>query len=694
MIEAKKTQPEKCDITQFACRQLHGVGEQVEKLLKKLNIKTVFDLLLHLPSSYEDQTKITSIRNAKPGTKVLIEGNILNADYKPGRSKSLILHIQDATGKLRLRFFHFNNRQIDQFTELNARIRAFGELRVVNGLLEIAHPRYQILSNDITPLSSYLTPIYPSTAGLKQAVLQKIMKEACQLLIKHPLEEFFSEATLEKFKLLEINQALLLLHQPKADDQSRLNAARNRLAAEELLAQHLRLKTLRQRIINEKSPIFTDGLNKTESFITNLPFQLTHAQTQVWQEIAADLMQAKPMWRLVQGDVGSGKTVIAAIAAFAAIRSGFQAAIMAPTELLAEQHTNNLLPWFKHFSLNAVLLKSHLSAKERRETLALIQCGDAHLIIGTHAIFQENVEFKNLGLIVIDEQHRFGVQQRLALREKSKNLGLFPHQLIMTATPIPRTLAMTAYADLDQSIIDQLPPGRQPIQTLLASQTRREEIIARIENHCSQGKQVYWVCPLIEESEELQCEAATETYQMLQKKIPMVSIGLIHGKLKSIEKDAVMQAFKKNQLQLLVATSVIEVGIDVPNASLIIIENAERLGLAQLHQLRGRVGRGTAQSYCVLLYQAPLSFLAKKRLEVMRQSQDGFRIAEEDLKLRGPGDLLGVQQAGVMQFRIADLSRDQILLASIQQLSQHMPIPAQAALMGRWYPSGKNYAQV
>lgn len=691
-------------ISRLPCSTLRGVGPQISERLKKLGLHTVQDLLFHLPSRYEDRTRIVPIRQLRPGDHVVIEGTITDAQLRFGRRRSLLCSLEDETGSLVLRFFYFNQAQQAQFATKNLRVRCFGEVRFGVSGFEMVHPEYRCINTD-TPLAvdEHLTPIYPTTEGLQQRTFRQLTEQALQLLEKnHALEEYLPDLLLQQFSLPDLTTAIRYVHRPPPNaprDQliAGLHPTQQRLAFEELLAHQLSLQKRRLALKQYQAPTLQKKSELLERFLHNLSFKLTLAQQRVIAEIKSDLARNVPMLRLIQGDVGSGKTVVAAVAALQAIGHGYQVALMAPTELLAEQHAKNFLNWLEPLGLKSVCLTGALKSAERAQILADIQSGVARIAIGTHALFQKEVFFANLALVIIDEQHRFGVQQRLELREKGRNTDGQPHQLIMTATPIPRTLAMTAYADLDISSIDELPPGRKPITTSLISSQRRNDVIAHIAQACSKGSQAYWVCTLIEESDLLQCQAAEATATFLTQQLPQLRLGLIHGRLKASEKEQLMADFKAGVIDLLVATTVIEVGVDIPNATLMVIENAERLGLAQLHQLRGRVGRGDAVSYCVLLYQMPLSALAKKRLTVLQNHQDGFEIARQDLELRGPGDVLGTRQAGLMIFRIADLLRDKALLPDIQTASQRLlkDFPEQIEpLIARWIGSGERYGGV
>jgi ATP-dependent DNA helicase RecG len=659
---------------------LKGVGKKTVENLAKLHIYKLSDLLFHLPFRYEDRTKITPIADAQQGDRILIEGRVEQVFVVGKRKLQMVCRLADDSGAITLRFFHFNADQLRRLKQSELSLRCFGEVREgLHHQLEMAHPEYQSFDQitERLSLSDRLTPIYPTTQGVGQAVLRRLIKEALYWLDTNGLKELLPEALRQQHRLVDIQIALKTVHAPPAGiDQKLLQEGRHplqkRLAFEELLAHQLSLYFLRQQKRAVKAYPITIETKLQQQFLQRLAFKLTRAQQRVIDEIMVDLQQQHPMLRLVQGDVGSGKTVVAAVAALNIMSSGRQSALMAPTEILAEQHWQNFNDWFVPLGIKVGLLLGSQTAKEKQAQLDALVNGETQFIVGTHALFQKDVIFQQLALVIIDEQHRFGVHQRMALHDKGIQGGCCPHQLIMTATPIPRTLAMTAYADLDCSVIDELPPGRKPIETVLISEKRRAQIIKRVRANCLEGRQAYWVCTLIEESEALQCQAAANTAEELQSVLPELRIGLVHGRLKSIEKDAVMQHFKAGKIDLLVATTVIEVGVDVSNASLMIIENPERLGLAQLHQLRGRVGRGSLASYCVLLYHYPLSQNGEQRLKIMRDSCDGFYIAEEDLKLRGPGELLGSRQSGLMRFKVADLLRDQDLIDVVRDVGQSL----------------------
>ncbi|MEH6816081.1 MAG: ATP-dependent DNA helicase RecG, partial [Pseudoalteromonas distincta] len=634
----------KPSLNQYPITELKGVGPKMAERLLKLGILTVQDMLFHLPLRYEDRTRLYAINELSLHSHVSVEATIETSQITFGKRRMLVCQINDGTGRLTLRFFNFTAAQKNAFSAGKI-IRCFGEVRRGRVGFEMSHPEYSIsdTSNE-QPVATTLTPVYSTTEGLKQLSIRALSEQAIDLLNKYSVEELLPSQW--QPSNMPLSDALLLLHRPPNDvDVTALeqgtHPAQQRLVFEELLAQNLSLLKVREQGQQVKA-VALNPVNTLESqFLEQLPFAPTNAQSRVVAEIKGDMQHAYPMMRLVQGDVGSGKTLVAALSALTAIAQGFQVALMAPTEILSEQHGVNFTTWFNQLGITVAWLGGKTKGKERVATLEKIASGEAQMIVGTHALFQDEVKFNNLVLIVIDEQHRFGVHQRLSLREKGKFGDCYPHQLVMTATPIPRTLAMTAYADLETSVIDELPPGRTPITTVALPDTRRDDIIARVKLACNeQGRQVYWVCTLIDESEVLQCQAAEDSALQLKEALPELNVGLVHGRMKSAEKQAIMSEFKAGNIHVLVATTVIEVGVDVPNASLIIIENPERLGLAQLHQLRGRVGRGATASHCVLLYHAPLSHTAQKRLGVLRDSNDGFVIAERDLEIRGPGEVL------------------------------------------------------
>ncbi|RNM09950.1 ATP-dependent DNA helicase RecG [Dickeya undicola] len=677
---------------------LAGVGASQAEKLARLGLETVQDLLLHLPLRYEDRTHLYLINDLLPGMYATVEGEVLRSDISFGRRRMLTCQISDGSGMLTLRFFNFNAAMKNSLSP-GQRVLAYGEVR--RGKLggEMIHPEYRVQGESTTvELQETLTPVYPTTEGIRQATLRKLTDQALELLNTHPIDELLPQEM--RHGLISLPDALRTLHRPPPDVQlaeleQGKHPAQQRLVMEELLAHHLSMLAVRAGAQRHHALALAPKDNLKQQLLAALPFSPTGAQQRVVAEIEQDMNKPFPMMRLVQGDVGSGKTLVAALTALRAIAHGKQVALMAPTELLAEQHAANFRRWFEPLGIEVGWLAGKQKGKARQAQQEAIASGLVSMVIGTHAIFQQQVQFNGLALVIIDEQHRFGVHQRLALWEKGEEQGFHPHQLIMTATPIPRTLAMTAYADLDTSVIDELPPGRTPVTTVAIPDTRRDDIIQRVRNACLQeGRQAYWVCTLIEESELLEAQAAEATCQELKAALPDLTIGLVHGRMKAQEKQAVMEAFKTNQLHLLVATTVIEVGVDVPNASLMIIENPERLGLAQLHQLRGRVGRGAVASHCVLLYKTPLSKTAQIRLQVLRDSNDGFVIAQRDLEIRGPGELLGTRQTGNAAFRVADLLRDQALIPQVQRVSRHIHehYPEHArALIDRWLPERTRY---
>jgi ATP-dependent DNA helicase RecG len=683
--------------------RLKGVGPAAAERLAKLGLHSLEDVLFHLPFRYEDRTRITPIGSLRPETGVVIEGEVMAADVVFGRRRSLLCKVADGTGMVTLRFYHFSAAQKNNM-ERGRPIRVYGEPRPGAAGLEFYHPEYQIGST-LPPLEKALTPVYPTTEGVSQKLLRNLAAQALHYLQGHPPAELIPGELLDQRGLPSLTDALSKLHNPRPDDPVNLlldgkHPAVKRLVMEEMVAHQLGMLQKRAGQKAFHAPrLHADDL--FEQLQASLPFTLTGAQQRVIGELLGDMGKPHPMLRLVQGDVGSGKTLVAAAAALAAIESGYQVALMAPTELLAEQHRDNFHHWLAPLGIQVHWLAGSLGAKARRDTQAALADGSAHIVVGTHALFQEAVQFHRLGLTIIDEQHRFGVQQRLALREKGRfdtRHGIqVPHQLVLTATPIPRTLAMSVYGDLDTSVIDEMPPGRKPIDTLVLPEGRRPQVIERINDACQQGTQAYWVCPLIEESEEIQARAAEASFEELQAALPDLTVELVHGRMKAKEKAERMARFASGEAQLLVATTVIEVGVDVPNATLMVMENAERLGLAQLHQLRGRVGRGGEQSYCLLLYQTPLSLTAKRRLAVMRDTTDGFVIAEEDLKLRGPGEWLGTRQTGDMAFRIADLVRDESLMEPAREVADkllHDHPDNVESLSRRWLKGGESYADI
>ncbi|MCP4320302.1 MAG: ATP-dependent DNA helicase RecG [Psychromonas sp.] len=678
---------------------LSGVGIKLSERLNKLGLYSIADLLFHLPLHYQDRTRLYPIAELKDGMQVSVQGRIVNCNVQMGKRRILKCQISDDTGLVVLNFFHFNASQKNSFRE-GQLLKCFGEFKRGYQGMEITHPEYSLIQQrETSQAEEKLTPIYPTTEGLKQNGLRKLALQAVDMLKQNSIDELLPTELLSH--PISLQDALLYLHQPPPDAnieqlENKTHPAQQRLIIEELIAQQISMLAMRASAQSQQSVAFDGADSLHGQLLRNLGFVPTNAQARVAKEIQEDLQQAHPMMRLVQGDVGSGKTLVAALAALSVIEAGYQVALMAPTELLAEQHYINFQKWFEPLGIRVGMLSGKMKVKEKRSQTEDIQLGLSRMVVGTHALFSENVIFNKLALIIVDEQHRFGVHQRLALREKGLSADFAPHQLTMTATPIPRTLAMTAYADLKVSIIDELPPGRTPVQTVALADTRRDDIIKRVYQSCkNEGRQVYWVCTLIEESEALECQAAEDTANNLQLNLPDLRIGLVHGRMKGNEKQYVMDAFKAGELDLLVATTVIEVGVDVPNASLMIIENPERLGLSQLHQLRGRVGRGSVASHCVLLYKNPLSQTAKKRLQILRESSDGFYISEQDLLIRGPGEVLGTKQTGVAQFKIADLLRDQALVPYSLQLAQQLItthtqlIPA---LTARWLGEKEHYA--
>ena len=691
---------------------LPGVGPAAAAKLHARGIGSLQDLWLHLPLRYEDRTRLSAIAALQPGTAAQVEGRVVAVErgfrYRP----MLRVAVEDdSRATLVLRFFHFRAAQVAQFA-VGARLRCYGTPRPGQHGLEIVHPSYHVLRDgEHAGLGDALDPVYPVVEGIGPATLRKLIGQALERLPDEAALELLPAHLLAGLALPSLRQALLTMHRPPADaDVAALAAgthpAQRRLAMEELLAHHLSLRRQRIALQRHRAPALKGGDRRVRQLRQSLPFRLTGAQQRVFAQIREDLARPHPMLRLVQGDVGSGKTVVAALAAMLAVERGKQVALAAPTELLAEQHLANLRGWLEPLDVRVAWLAGKVTGKARARVLEDIASGQAQVVVGTHALMQDNVVFHDLALAIVDEQHRFGVHQRLALRDKGADGRSVPHQLVMTATPIPRTLAMAAYSDLDVSAIDELPPGRTPVRTIVISAGRRPELVERIRLACAQGRQAYWVCTLIDESDDadgkpgpnagrMEAVAAQATFEALSAQLPGLRVGLVHGRMKAAEKQAAMRAFKAGQTDLLVATTVIEVGVDVPNASLMIIENAERLGLAQLHQLRGRVGRGAAASSCVLMYQAPLSAMARQRLETMRQTSDGFVIAEKDLELRGPGELLGTRQTGLAAFRVADLARDAALLPGVHALAERLLAEAPAVadrVVARWVGGAARYA--
>lgn len=681
---------------------LKGVGEAMAEKLAKVGLENLQDVLFHLPLRYQDRTRVVPIGQLRPGQDAVIEGVVSGSDVTMGKRRSLVVRLGDGSGVLTLRFYHFSNAQKEGLKR-GTHLRCYGEARPGASGLEIYHPEYRALNGDEPPppVEQTLTPIYPSTEGLTQQRLRLLCQQSLGLLGPRSLPDWLPDELARDYQLAPLDEAIRYLHNPPADaDLDELaegqHWAQHRLAFEELLTHQLSQQRLRESLRSLRAPVLPKATRLQAQYLANLGFQPTGAQQRVANEIAYDLSQHAPMMRLVQGDVGAGKTVVAALAALQGLEAGYQVTLMAPTEILAEQHYITFKRWLEPLGIEVAWLAGKLKGKARAASLEQIANG-APMVVGTHALFQEEVKFKHLALAIIDEQHRFGVQQRLALRKKGVAGELCPHQLIMTATPIPRTLAMSAYADLDTSVLDELPPGRTPVNTVLVADSRRFEVVERVRAACAEGRQAYWVCTLIEESEELTCQAAESTYEELGSALGELRVGLIHGRMKPAEKAEIMAQFKAGELQLLVATTVIEVGVDVPNASLMIIENPERLGLAQLHQLRGRVGRGSAVSHCVLLYHPPLSQIGRERLGIMRETNDGFIIAEKDLELRGPGEMLGTRQTGLLQFKVADLMRDADLLPAVRDAAQALVArwPDHVSpLLDRWLRHGQQYGQV
>jgi ATP-dependent DNA helicase RecG len=678
---------------------LSGLSKAVADRLARLGIARKFDLVLHLPLRYDDETRLTPIADALPGAELLVQGIVTDSGIQYRPKRQLVCRIADGGGALTLRFLNFYGSQVKLLAAGNT-VRAFGAVRLGPLGPEMVHPRFRVVAGEL-PVAQALTPVYPATAGLGQDTLRRLIARA---LADEPLDELLPAALTDALGLPAFAEAVRLLHNPPPDVpqlllQERTHPAWRRMKFDELLAQQLSMRLHYQRRRAAGAPVLRVQGRLVNALLKSLPYRLTAAQNRVLAQIRDDLSQPHPMQRLLQGDVGSGKTVVAALAALQCVENGYQAAVMAPTEILAEQHYRKFSQWLQPLGVKVVWLSGSLKKTDKKQSLASVAQGEAAIAVGTHALFEEAVRFSRLGLAIVDEQHRFGVHQRLALRMKGTavNKGAQPHQLMMSATPIPRTLAMSYYADLDVSVIDELPPGRSPVVTKLVAEERRDEVIARVRDACLAGRQAYWVCPLIEESEKLQLQTALDTHAHLQQTFPELRVGLVHGRMKPAEKQAVMAAFQAGELQLLVATTVIEVGVDVPNASLMVVEHAERMGLSQLHQLRGRVGRGAAESACVLLYQMPLSPMAKARLKVIFEHGDGFEIARQDLNLRGPGELLGARQSGVPMLRFADLARDLDLLDAARDAAQRLlaeqPEAARAHLE-RWLGGRNEYLKV
>ena len=682
--------------------RLSGVGPSLAQKLERIGLASLQDLLFHLPARYEDRTRVTTIGEVRLGQNVVLEGRVISTDVTFGRRRSLQCVIKDETGLIALRFFHFSKAQQNNLTD-GSLIRCYGEVRRGKSGYELYHPEY----SHVQPgehLDETLTPIYPATEGVTQARIRKLVGQALSLMEGGALLDELLPRDVRS-GLSELQSAIATVHRPPPYTDLELmlegrHPAQQRLAFEELMAHFLSMRLVREQIRQFDAPRFGPAGKLCDELEQCFGFAMTGAQRRVVGEIQGNVTEDRPMLRLLQGDVGSGKTAVAAMAAAHALENQTQTAIMAPTEILAEQHFINFSTWFARLGVTVAWLSGKVKGKARTEQLGNIASGAAGIVIGTHALFQADVTFRNLGLVIIDEQHRFGVEQRLALREKGRQdeagRATYPHQLVMTATPIPRTLTMSMYADMDVSVIDELPPGRTPVTTSVIPDTRRGDVVARVRDACLSGVQAYWVCTLIDESEQLQAQAAEGTAAALTEALPDVKVGLIHGRQTPPEKQQVMDQFKAGSLQLLVATTVIEVGVDVQNASLMIIENPERLGLAQLHQLRGRVGRGQTASHCLLMYHPPLGEVSKERLNVIRQSTDGFVIAEQDLRIRGPGELLGARQAGSVNFRVADIVRDRELLPDVRTTSLELLRTQRAlatALVRRWLARPTDYGQ-
>ena len=674
---------------------ISGLGKKTSDRLNQIGIYSLENLLFHLPNRYQDKTQITPLSAAKIGDEILVELIIDRLEEAPTRQRQLLCYLSDNNNqKLLIRFFHFNQYQKQAFVR-GEYIQCFGEIKIGRSGLEMHHPEYRLISQKQTPLlDSTLTPVYPLTAGVTQNKIKLWVGQALETLKATVINDYFER--IAKNTMPSLKDSLYLLHHPrKGEDLTSISnfkhIAQQRLIIEELAAHQLSLLRIKARRKTQESSIFSIHDNLPSQLMKSLDFKLTSAQLRCIGEINQDMSSSQPMLRLLQGDVGSGKTIVAVFTLLQAAVNNFQTAIMAPTEILAQQHLQNFTSYLGHLGIKVAFLSGSLNTEERRIQINFIASGEAQVVIGTHALFQESVSFNNLGLVIIDEQHKFGVHQRLSLTQKAKKI---PHQLVMTATPIPRSLTMSVYADLDTSIIDELPPGRQKIETIALSNNRRDEVVERIKKVCTEGKQIYWVCTLIEESEALRAESAEKTYLYLSKKLAGIKVVMIHGRLNKTEKENIMQDFAKGIINVLVATTVIEVGLNVPNASLMIVENAERLGLAQLHQLRGRVGRGLEKSVCVLMYQSPLSDSAKQRLDILRHSNDGFVIAQKDLELRGPGEVLGTQQTGIADMKIANIARDAYLLKQAGYYASIMLVADekdQHSLVNRWIDYDKSH---
>ena len=670
---------------------LKGLGEKGLIKLNKIGIRTVEDLLFHLPIRYQDKTKLTKISDLEPGNKYFIEGVVEKSNIIFYKKRMFLVRLSDSSGFIQLRFFYFNKSQMRNFSE-GQKVRCYGELRLANKVKEMVHPECEFIDrNNIKKLDEYLTPVYPITEGLQQHRIRNIVRQSLAMLKsgKISFPEILPKKILEKYNLVDINTALLSIHNPSGNESfeelvNSENINKKRLVFEELLAHQLifkRIKALNKRLTSFKLDNNDEPIKK---LISKLSFEPTKSQIVVMNEIIADMQKDMPMMRLVQGDVGCGKTLVALFAALHAISNGYQVAFMAPTEILSEQHYQSIKLMLKDFNINISILYSGIKAKEKETIIEDIKLGNTDLIIGTHALIQNQINFSNLALVIIDEQHKFGVHQRMTLTTKGKKHDTFPHQLILTATPIPRTLAMSLYGNLEYSAINEMPKGRQDIDTIAISEDRRSEVLEKISSKCKDGSQVYWVCPLINESEVLECKAATNTYKELQSKLKNINIGLIHGRMKMAEKEEVMSNFRNKKIDVLVSTTIIEVGLDVPNATVIIIENSERMGLSQLHQLRGRVGRGNKKSSCILIFKSGLSELARKRIDILRNCSNGFDIAREDLDLRGPGEILGKKQKGDINFKIANIARDYRFIEDTKDCAEKISSVASEKLARRW----------
>ena len=670
---------------------LKGIGKKGLEKLNKIGIKTTEDLLFHLPIRYQDKTKFTKISELEPGKKYYIEGVVERSNVVFYKTRMFLVKISDPTGFIQLRFFYFNKSQMKNFS-LGRKIRIYGELRLANKVKEMIHPECDFIDEKNAPeLDQFLTPVYPITEGLHQKSIRNFIKQTLLLLKNKKIffPEILPKKILDRFNLIDINTALLNIHNPNKNISyeellGSENINKKRLIFEELLAHQLIFKRI--RALNKRLSSF--ALNNNEKplkqLISQLPFVPTKSQLKVMKEIIQDMQKNTPMMRLVQGDVGSGKTLVALFGALHAISNGYQVAFMAPTEILSEQHFQSIKLMLKGFDINIAILYSGIKAKEKEMIIEDIRLGNTDLIIGTHALIQNQISFANLALVIIDEQHKFGVHQRMTLTSKGKKTDTFPHQLILTATPIPRTLAMSLYGNLDYSIIDEMPKGRQDIDTIALPEERRSEVLKKISAKCKDGDQVYWVCPLINESEVLECKAAINTYEELKTELKDINIGLIHGKMKMQEKEKVMSDFRFKKIDLLVSTTIIEVGLDVPNATVMIIENSERMGLSQLHQLRGRVGRGNKKSSCILIYKSGLTELAKTRINILRKCNNGFDIAREDLDIRGPGEILGRKQKGDINFKIANITRDYKFINDTKDCVEDISNKASEKLAKRW----------